>query len=55
MLHQTAEPLLERLLALERQSIEQHGRPLHPREVFDHLEAMRAEMGARIGYLVGKS
>jgi hypothetical protein len=55
MLHQTAEPLLERLQALERQSIEQHGRALHPRQVFDHLEEMRAEMGARIGYLAGRA
>jgi hypothetical protein len=55
MLHKTAEPLLERLQAFERQSIEQHGRPMHAREVFDHLEAMRQEAKGRIGYLVGKA
>ncbi len=55
MLHKTAEPLLERLQAFERQSIEQHGRPMHAREVFDHLEAMRQEGKGRIGYLVGKA
>jgi hypothetical protein len=55
MLHRTAEPLLARLQAFERQSIEQHGRPMHPREVFDHLEDMRQEAKGRIGYLVGKA
>ena len=38
MLHKTAEPLLADLLAFERHCIERHGRPLHAREVFDHLE-----------------
>jgi hypothetical protein len=55
MLHKTAEPLLVELQALERQSIAQHGRPLHPREVFDRLGAMRERAGRRIGYLVGKA
>jgi len=55
MLHQTAEPLLADLLALERHCIDRHGRPLHAREVFDHLELKRQESRGRIGYLVGKS
>jgi hypothetical protein len=55
MLHQTAEPLLADLLALERQCIDRYGRPLHAREVFDHLELKRKESRGRIGYLVGKS
>jgi len=54
MLHQTAQPLLEELMALERQSIAQRGHPMHAREVFDHLEEMRQQKGRRIGYLVGK-
>lgn len=55
MLHQTAEPLLEELLALERRSITEKGRPLHVREVFDHLENKREAARGRIGYLVGKA
>jgi hypothetical protein len=55
MLHQTAEPLLADLLTLERNCIDQHGRPLHAREVFDRLELKRQESRGRIGYLVGKS
>jgi Permuted papain-like amidase enzyme, YaeF/YiiX, C92 family len=55
MLHQTAQPLLAELQMLERQAIAQHGRPLHAREVFDHLEVMRERAGKRIGYLVGKA
>ncbi len=52
MLHQTAQPILERLLALEMQRIESTGRPLHPREVQEELERYRAHSGNRIGYLV---
>jgi hypothetical protein len=55
MLHRTAEPLLAQLQALERQSIAQHGRPMHASEVFEHLEEMRQQAGPRIGYLVGKA
>lgn len=55
MLHQTAEPLLEELLVLERQGIAQKGRPLQVSEVFEHLETKRAAAGGRIGYLVGKA
>ncbi len=55
MLHQTAQPLLAELQMLERQAITQYGRPLHAREVFDALEAIRERSGKRIGYLVGKA
>lgn len=55
MLHRTAEPLLADLIALERRSIESHGRPLHPREVAAHLETVREQSHGRIGYLRGKS
>jgi hypothetical protein len=55
MLHRTAEPLLADLMALERRSIESHGRPLHPREVAAHLETVREQSHGRIGYLRGKS
>lgn len=52
MLHRTAEPLLEDLMALERECIASTGRPLHPREVYAHLERVREGAGGRIGYLV---
>ena len=55
MLHKTAQPLLAELQMLERQAVTQYGRPLHAREVFDYLEAMRERAGNRIGYLVGKA
>ena len=55
MLHQTAEPLLVDLLRMERHSIERYGRPLHPREVFEHLEGVRERSRGRIGYLAGSS
>lgn len=55
MLHQTAEPLLADLTALERQCIERYGRPLHAREVFEQLELKRQTAKRRIGYLVGKA
>ena len=51
MLHSTAEPLLADLMALERHSIERKGRPLHAREVMEHLEAKRQALGHKIGYL----
>lgn len=52
MLHQTAEPLHAALKRLEVESIARTGRPLHPRDVYVHLERMRAASGDRIGYLV---
>jgi hypothetical protein len=51
MLHDTAQPILERLLALEDDRIRAYGRPLHPREVQDELERLRVASGGRIGYL----
>ncbi len=52
MLHKTAEPLLADLRALEQQSIDRYGRPMHAREVFEHLERVRQAAMGRIGYLV---
>lgn len=52
MLHETAQPILQRLMALEMQRIEATGRPLHPREVQDELERFRATSGGSLGYLV---
>jgi len=51
MLHKTAEEVYHRLERLERDSIERTGRPLHPREVFEALEAIRHEANGHIGYL----
>lgn len=52
MLHETAEPILQGLIALETDRIRTSGRPLHPREVQAELERFRAASGGRIGYLV---
>jgi len=52
MLHQTAEPLLHRLTAREREVIAATGHAPHPREVLEQLEAIVAQSGGRIGYLV---
>lgn len=52
MLHKTAQPLLEELQHIERLKIATEGRPLHPREVFDHLEDVRWKGRGRLGYLV---
>ncbi len=52
MLHRTAQPLLEDLQHMERVMVNAEGRPLHPREIFDHLEQVRWRSGGRIGYLV---
>ncbi len=52
MLHKTAQPLLEELQELERQQIAKVGRPLHPRQILKHLEALRDNAaGNDIGYL----
>lgn len=53
MLHQTAEPLLAKLEAMEAERVQRTGRPLHPREAFALLEKERRNSGGRIGYLVG--
>lgn len=55
MLHRTAQPLLEELQHTERVRIATEGRPLTPREVFDHLEAIREREGGRVGYLAPPS
>ncbi len=52
MLHKTAEPMLERLIALEDERIRTSGRPLHPREVQAELDRVQANAGGRLGYLV---
>jgi Permuted papain-like amidase enzyme, YaeF/YiiX, C92 family len=51
MLHKTAEPILQKLLALEQQHIATTGRPLHPRQVQAELERFRGAAGGRIGFL----
>lgn len=51
MLHYTAEPLFQKMIALERKSIYERGYPLHPREILAHLEAMREETPERVGYI----
>lgn len=51
MLQKTAQPLLEELRHMERIKVLTEGRPLHPREVFDHLEEVRRRSRGRIGYL----
>jgi len=55
MLHKTAEPLLAELQALEQQSIDRYGRPLHAREVSEYLEIVRKAANGRIGYLVARA
>ncbi|MDX2259864.1 MAG: YiiX/YebB-like N1pC/P60 family cysteine hydrolase [Hyphomicrobiaceae bacterium] len=51
MLHETAQPILEKLRQIEIERTRATGLPLHPREVLAHLERVREEMGDRIGYL----
>ncbi|MBI1386324.1 MAG: hypothetical protein GC150_15565 [Rhizobiales bacterium] len=51
MLHKTAEPILGHLLELERLSMANYGRPLHPRQVAAELETYRGEFGRSLGYL----
>jgi hypothetical protein len=52
MLHKTAEPLYRDLLELEDMTVATTGRPLHPAQVYEYLEGVRAGAGGRIGYLV---
>jgi hypothetical protein len=52
MLHRTGEELLGPLDALEQDTIRMTGRPLHPRDIFEHLERVRDIANGRIGYLV---
>ena len=51
MLHKTAEPLYQELNKLERQSIAATGRPLHPRDIYAHLDQVELNAGGKIGYL----
>lgn len=51
MLHYTAEPLFKELQTLERKSVFERGYPLHPREIFAHLETIRERTPERVGYL----
>lgn len=52
MLHKTMQDVLGELRELENRSKELTGRPLHPREVYAALEAIRERNSRRIGYLV---
>lgn len=52
MLHRTGEELLGPLDALEADTIRMTGRPLHPRDIFEHLERVREINNGRMGYLV---
>lgn len=51
MLHSTAEPLYQKLHRLELQTIKETGRPLHPRDVYDYLDAFERDAKGKIGYL----
>ncbi len=52
MLSMTAEPIRQRLMALEDEQIRSTGRPLHPRQALAWLEQYRRQSGSHIGYLV---
>ncbi len=52
MLHKTAEPIYEELAQLEAETIATTGRQLHPRQVFEVLERIKASGGGTVGYLV---
>ncbi len=51
MLHSTTETVVTELKELERRSKELTGRPLHPREISAHLEAIRQRERGKVGYL----
>lgn len=51
MLHETAEPIFQKLRELEDERAERSGLPLHPREVRQFLERLRETSGAKIGFL----
>lgn len=55
MLHNTAQPILERLLRLDEDRIKTTGRPMHPAEVLAELARFEAANKGRIGYLVSAS
>ncbi len=52
MLHKTAQPILEELQHKDRLRLHTEGKPLHPREIYDHLEDVRRRSRGLLGYLV---
>ncbi|MBX9926019.1 MAG: hypothetical protein K2Y05_06650 [Hyphomicrobiaceae bacterium] len=52
MLHHTAQPILDKLVELDKAEIAKTGRPLHPRQVLAFLDGHRKASGGRLGYLV---
>lgn len=55
MLHTSAEEVMPALAALDEDHVRMTGFPLHPREMFAHLERLREVSDGRIGYLRGKA
>ncbi|WP_295556960.1 YiiX/YebB-like N1pC/P60 family cysteine hydrolase [uncultured Hyphomicrobium sp.] len=55
MLHKSAEEVMPSLSALDDDHVRMTGFPLHPREMFVHLERLREVSDGRIGYLRGKA
>ncbi|MGI9524884.1 MAG: YiiX/YebB-like N1pC/P60 family cysteine hydrolase [Hyphomicrobiaceae bacterium] len=51
MLHRTADPLYRQLRTMERKSIAESGRPLHPLDVYAHLDQVELNGSGQIGYL----
>lgn len=52
MLHKSAEEVMPALAALDENHVKMTGGyPLHPRDMFDHLERLREVAGGHIGYL----
>ncbi|MEM8972605.1 MAG: YiiX/YebB-like N1pC/P60 family cysteine hydrolase [Pseudomonadota bacterium] len=51
MLHSTAEPLYQELQKMENQSIKAHDRPLHPFQIYEHLDEVERKAKGKIGYL----
>ncbi|MEL6873690.1 MAG: hypothetical protein AAFO62_13050, partial [Pseudomonadota bacterium] len=53
MLHRTVKAMADEASDIERQSIRDTGRPLHPRDVLAHYETMRDRGRGQISYLTG--
>jgi hypothetical protein len=51
MLHKTVVPLVDEIEALDKDRLRKTGHPLHPREIYAHLDRVRARADGRIGYL----
>ena len=51
MLHSTAEPLYQELQKMENASIKTHNRPLHPYQIYEHLDEVERKSNGKIGYL----